>query len=386
MQYHILILDNELDMGGKEKLLFQYLERADRDRFRMSVCCLKRGGYYRDRIRSLGVPFYDGLLRHRYDALSFRALARILRAEKIQLIETFAHPNTALLSFLARRQGLVERVLISHHSTGSAFKQRVLPGYALPFLRRMDAHLAVAEAQRRYLVDVEGIPGERVHLIYNGVDAEQYRPAAPGECQAMRRELGVPGDALVLMAVGSLKPLKGFDALIRAATPVLRSRHDARLVLVGDGPQRDPLQALARGQGIADQVVFAGLRDDVHAVLRAADVLVLSSRTEVLPTVVLEAMATGLPVVATRVGGVPEIVEHERSAILASPDDESSLQAALERVVASPELRRTLGARGRAIVETRFRLERMCAEREALFAKLLDSSSGRQVASGGRLS
>jgi glycosyltransferase involved in cell wall biosynthesis len=250
----------------------------------------------------------------------------------------------------------------------------------------MDGHLAVAEAQRRYLVDVEGIPGDRVHLIYNGVDADQYRPAAPGECQAMRRELGVPGDALVLMAVGSLKPLKGFDAMIRAATPVLRSRQDARLVLVGDGPQRDQLHTLAHGQGIADQVVFTGLRDDVHAVLRAADVLVLSSRTEVLPTVVLEAMATGLPVVATRVGGVPEIVEHERNAIIVPPDDEASLQAALERVAASPELRRTLGARGRAIVETRFRLERMCAEREALFAKLLDSPSRRQVANGGRLS
>jgi glycosyltransferase involved in cell wall biosynthesis len=386
VQYHILILDTELDMGGKEKLLYQYLERADRDRFRFTVCCLKRGGYYKERIQALGIPFHDNLLRHRYDALAFRSLAKILRSERVHLVETFTHPHTVLFSYLARQQGLVDRVLISHHAIGSAFKKRVLSGYVLPLLRRADAHLAVADAQRRYLVDSEGVPEERVHLIYNGVDADQYRPALPGEREAIRRQLGVPDDALVLMAVGSLKPLKGFDALIRASAQLLRTRRDARLVFIGSGLQRVQLEALAAGLGIANQVVFAGLRDDVHAVLRAADVLVLSSRTEVLPTVVLEAMATGLPVVATRVGGVPEIVEPERSAILVPPDDEAALAAALERVTAAPDLRRALGSRGRAIVELRFRLERMCAERESLFSAILDSPSRRQVANGGPLS
>jgi glycosyltransferase involved in cell wall biosynthesis len=386
VQHRILILDTELEMGGKEKLLFQFMERYDRARFRVAVCCLRGGGYYKPRVQSLGIPFYDGLLRNRFDALSYRALARILRAERPQLIETFAHPNTVLLSFLARRQGLVERVLVSHHAVGSAHRRRVLPGYVLPVLRRMDGHLAVAEAQRRYLVDVEKMPPERVHLVYNGIDADQYRPAAPGEREAARRPLGIPDARLVLMAVGSLKALKGFDALIRAAAPVVRSGGGVRLVLVGDGPDRGLLEALSGECGIGDRVVFAGRRDDVHHVLRAADVLVLSSRTEALPTVVLEAMATGLPVVATRVGGVPEIVEPERSALVVAPGDEVALRGAIERVAESAELRRALGARGRAIVETRFRLDRMCREREALFEAMLSPAAPRSVAKGGSAS
>lgn len=380
MQHNILILDNELEMGGKEKLLFQFIERVDRSRFRIVVCCLKRGGFYKRPIEALGVPFYDGLLRHRYDALAFRALARIMRSEHIHMVETFAHPNTVLLSFLARQQGLAERVVVSHHAIGSAtHRARVIPPYTLPVLRRMDAHLAVGEAQRRYLVEVEKLPASRVHLIHNGVDAARYHPASAEEHDAARRLLGVQDAELVIMAVGSLKPLKGFDVLIRAAAPVLKTHPHARLVFVGDGSDRGLLAALAAEQGVAAQVVFAGLRDDVDVLLRAADMLALSSRTEALPTVILEAMATGLPVVATRVGGVPELVEADRNALLVPANDEAALRAALERLTDAPELRRTMGARGRAIVETRFRLERMCEEREALFERILGGSAANVV-------
>ncbi len=379
MQYHILILDTELEMGGKEKLLYQFLERFDRSRFRITVCCLNRGGYYADPIRALGIPFHDGLMRHRYDAMAFRSLARIMRAEKVHLVETFAHPNTVLFSFLARQQGLAGRVTISHHAIGSGFRRRVLPAYILPLLRRMDAHLAVAEAQRRYLVDVEGIPAERVHLVYNGIDADQYHPAEPGERESIRHEIGLPGSALVMMAVGSLKPLKGFDLLIRAAAPLLRGSH-ARLVIVGDGVDRESLGALAAAENVGDRVVFAGLRGDVDRVLRAAGVFVLSSRTEALPTVVLEAMATGLPVVATDVGGVAEIVDAERSALVVRPEDEGALRAALERVLQSADLRRAMGDRGRAVVEARFRLERMCREREAFFEEVLNAPAASGAA------
>ena len=371
--YRILILDTELDMGGKEKLLYQFMERVDRSRFEIVVCCLKRGGYYKKPIESLGIRVYDGLLRHRYDALAFRTLAKILRTEKIDMIETFAHPNTVLLSFMARQRGMVRRVVVSHHAVGSDMhKTHVFPGYTLPFLRRMDAHLAVAEAQRRYLVDVEKLPASRVHLIYNGVDAVTYHPASDAERSAARTLLGIADAGLVFMAVGSLKPLKAFDVLIRAATPVLRADARARLVLVGDGPDRAALATLAGDQGVGAQVVFAGLRNDVDIVLRAADVFVLSSRTEALPTVVLEAMASGLPVVATRVGGTPELVEPDQSALLVPPNDEPALGAALQRLASSAEMRRALGARGRAIVETRFRLERMCEARESFFERIMN--------------
>jgi glycosyltransferase involved in cell wall biosynthesis len=372
-------------MGGKEKLLYQFMERVDRTRFHIVVCCLKQGGYYKQPIEALGIRVYDGLLRHRYDAFAFRPLARILRTEQIDMIETFTHPNTVLLSFFARQRAMVRRVVVSHHAIGSeTHLPHVLPGFALPLLRRMDAHLAVAEAQRRYLVEVEKLPASRVHLIYNGVDASRYHPASAEERSAARTLLGLPDAGLVIMAVGSLKPLKAIDVLIRAAAPVLRAGPDCHLVLVGDGPDRDELVALATAEGIRERVVFAGLRNDVDVVLRAADVLALSSRTEALPTVVLEAMATGLPVVATQVGGVPELVDAGRNALLVPPNDVEALADAIKRLADSPDTRRTMGALSRTIVESRFRLERMCEEREAFFEKMMDSSPAR-VANGGRL-
>jgi glycosyltransferase involved in cell wall biosynthesis len=361
-------------MGGKEKLLYEFIARADRNRFRIAVCCLRPGGYFKEKIVALGVPFYDDLLRHRFDALAFRQLESVIRAEKTEIVETFAHPNTVILSFLARLRVLVERVVVSYHAVATDTRGGIVRPYLRPILRRMDGHIAVAEVQKRQLVEREGLPGENVRVIYNGVDTRAFRPAEGGERTSLRRALGLSETDVVLMAVGSLKPVKGIDVLLRSLVPVMRAHAPVMLVVVGDGPDRGALEALARELGIAERVRFAGLRADVDAWLRTADALVLSSRSEALPTVLLEAMATGLPVVATNVGGVGEIVEAERSGALVAAEDVDALGSALARVVADEPLRRTWGARGRAVVESRFRIETMCENRMAFFEALLSSS------------
>jgi len=370
----MLILDTELGMGGKEKLLYEYIARADRNRFRIAVCCLRPGGYFKEKLVAMGVPFYDDLLHHRFDALAFRELENVIRAEKSQIVETFAHPNTVIFAFLARMRALVERVVVSYHAMGTEAPGTIVRPYLHPLLRRMDGHIAVAEIQKRRLVDEVGLREETVRVIYNGVDTSVFRPASAADRTTARRALGLPEDAVVLMAVGSLKSIKGVDVLLRAAAPVMAREPRARLVLVGDGPDRVMLEALANELGIAVRVSFLGIRADVDTVLRAADALVLASRTEALPTVVLEAMATELPVIATRVGGVPEIVESDRSGLLVPAEDADALTRALERVVSDAALRVTLGRRGRAIVEARFRVETMCESRSAYFEELLARS------------
>lgn len=366
-------------MGGKEKLLYEFIARADRSRFRIAVCCLKPGGYFKQKIAALGIPFHDDLLRHRFDALAFRELERVIRSEKTEIVETFAHPNTVIFSFLARLRALVDRVVVSYHAVGTDARGPVVRPYLRPILRRMDAHIAVAEVQKRQLVEREGLPEENVRVIYNGVDTRAFRPPGAGERAAVRRTFGLSEADVVLMSVGSLKPVKGIDLLLRSVAPVMRTHAQAELVVVGDGPDRGALQLLARELDIADRVQFVGLRADVDALLRAADALVLSSRSEALPTVLLEAMATGLPIVATNVGGVPEIVNAERSGLLVAPEDAAALASALARVVADEALRRTMGTRGREIVESRFRIESMCEKRMALFEELLAGSHAHGV-------
>ena len=372
MAQRLLILDTELEMGGKERLLHEFIVRADRDRFRMAVCCLRPGGYFKEKIVAEGVPFYDNLLHHRYDALAFRELEKVLRRERTQIVETFAHPNTVIFAFLARLRSLVERVVVSYHAVSADPHGTAVKPLLRPILRRLDAHIAVAEVQKRQLVEVDGLRPESVRVIYNGVDTAVFRPAEPAERDSLRRSLRVPGDAIVLISVGSLKPIKGFDVLLDAFAPLAKREPRARLVVVGDGPDRTALEARARALQIDGQVTFLGLRDDVHALYRMADALVLASRTEALPTVILEAMASGLPVIATNVGGVPEMVEPDASGLLVAPENAAALSDALQRVVASNETRRRLGGRGRAIVQERFRIETMCEHRMNYFEELLE--------------
>jgi glycosyltransferase involved in cell wall biosynthesis len=371
VQYRILILENELGLGGTEKKLFEFLNRIDRSRFHVAVCCLKQAGYFKSKLQSIDVPVYEGLLGHRFDALAYRKLESILRAEQTQLIYTFSHPNTVIFAFLARMRGLVESWIVSYHATGHAEGGRLIPHYLLPFLRRADALVAVAEMQKDYLAGSEGLPRDRLRVIRNGVDAGVYRPGDREERASARAELGLGSDDLVVMAVASLKPLKRLDLLLRAAAPMLRARADARLVIVGDGPERGALDLLSRDLGIEERVTLVGMREDVERVMRAADLLVLSSRTEAFPNVILEGMATGLPVVTTDVGSVREMVEEGRNALIVERDNEAALRGAIERMAEDAEMRRAFGRRGRDIVDARFRIEDMCAARERLFEELL---------------
>ncbi len=380
MTRRLLILDTELEMGGKERLLHEFIARADRSRFHISVCCLRPGGYFKDKIVAMGVPFYDGLLHHRFDAMAFRELESVIRTERAEIVETFAHPNTVVFSFLARLRSLVERVVVSYHAMATDARGTVVKPYLRPLLRRLDAHIAVAEVQKRKLVEADGLREDSVRVIYNGVDTAIFRPAAPGEREFQRRALGISGDAMVMMAVGSLKPIKGVDVLLDAFAPLARREPRAHLAIVGEGPDRAALEARARELNVAAQVAFLGLRDDVHALYRIADALVLASRTEALPTVILEAMASGLPVVATHVGGVPEMVEPDRSGLLVAPENAAGLSQAMQSLIANEETRRRFGERGRAIVQERFRIETMCEHRMNYFEELLARPARQTVA------
>lgn len=209
-----------------------------------------------------------------------------------------------------------------------------------------------------------------VTQIYNGIDTARYRPGPEGE--AVRRELRLASDAFLIGVVGRLDPIKDHVTLFRAFSQLHAADADALLLVVGDGPERARLEAQA-GEG----VVFLGDRQDVPELLRALDVFVLPSRNEGISNTILEAMATGLPVVATRVGGNPELVEDGLTGALVPPGDAFALAAALERYQAQSEAARTHGEAGRARVLERFAVDRMVASYEDVWARVAASGGGR---------
>lgn len=368
-KYNLLLLDNELDMGGSENLLYEFVSRVDPDLFAVKVCCLKEGGYFKNRLIDLGVPFYDQLLKHKYDAFAFRKLARIIETESVDIIETYAHANTVLFSYLAKMLALVKRFVVSFHATGTVTGGNLVPAYLKPFLREADALLALAQEHKRYLVEQEGLSRFKIEVIHNGIDTATYFAGSPDA--QLRRELNVDAGDTLVTTVASLKPLKRIDLLLRAAQRVLQTNPKVVFLVVGDGPDRGELEVLAGTLGIGDRVRFAGIRDDVPALLRSSDLFVLSSKTEAFPLVVLEAMASGLPVVATDVGSVREMVEDGISAIIVPPEDPTALANAITKIAGDGKQARAFGDEGRRIVTERFKVETMCAKRQKLFTRLL---------------
>jgi sugar transferase (PEP-CTERM/EpsH1 system associated) len=228
----------------------------------------------------------------------------------------------------------------------------------------------------RWLLTTVRIPAAKVVAIHNGVDTSRF---AGREREAARQVLGLPARAVIVGTVGRLDPVKDHAGLL-AAFSALRAKHPAaQLVVVGEGPCRAPLEHRIRELGLTGAVHLLGLRRDVAMLLGGMDVFVLPSLAEGISNTVLEAMATGLPVVATRVGGNPELVENGISGLLVPAGSPSALAAALRSYVADPERRAAHGAAGRRRVLEHFSLEQMAQGYRGLYMALAREPAARRA-------
>jgi sugar transferase (PEP-CTERM/EpsH1 system associated) len=204
-----------------------------------------------------------------------------------------------------------------------------------------------------------------VTQIYNGIDTNKFRPAEKGEKGSLRRKLNLPEDTPIIGVVARLDPIKNHRSLFRAFETVRTVLPEACLLVVGDGPERKSLESQA-----GDGVIFLGNRSDVPEILRALDLFVLPSLNEGISNTILEAMATGTPVVATRVGGNPELVEDECTGILVKPGDFQSMASAILRYLEHADLRARHSEAGRQSVLKRFSIEAMVRSYEAIYRRL----------------
>jgi len=217
------------------------------------------------------------------------------------------------------------------------------------------------------------VPDWRIVNIANGIDFSQFAPREGGAEQARTRA------RRVITTVANLRPGKGHDVLLKAAARVVRRVPDVQFQIVGDGPRRQELEQQASALRITAQVSFLGHRHDVPAVLAQSDIFAFPSFMEASPNAVIEAMAAGLPIVATRVGGIPEVIEHEQSGLLVPPGDDRALAAGILRLIERPELAAQVGDAARATVEGRFSFDRMVDE----FQQLFDTELAARVAPEG---
>ncbi len=287
-----------------------------------------------------------------------------------------------LIGWLAARRAGVPVVAVAPGWPAATWKVRCYEALDRWVMRRMDAVVCVSEGQA-VKVRRAGVPPERAPIIRNAIHAEAFGPADPAVRESLLGLFAVRPSKLIA-AAGRLSPEKGFDVLIEAAARLAPERPDAGFILFGEGPLREELTKRIAEHGLQRRFILAGFRSDLERALPACDLAVSSSHTEGLPVVVLEEMAAGLPVVATAVGGTPEVVEDGVTGRLVPPGDPAALAERMAQLLAAPEQAQEMGRAGRRRVETCFTFAAQAEQYERLFRRLIAQSTVELAPAGSR--
>jgi glycosyltransferase involved in cell wall biosynthesis len=351
--------------GGAENVVVR-LARELRELGDEPIVATLRPGWMTERVRALGLPVWIAPQRPGFDFAWVLRFARELRRARVDVLHTheFAMNSFGSAAALFARIPAVSTIHGRHWVA-----DRPRRAFAYRMLRRLGVPIvAVSEDLAGFLEQGLKIPRERLELIHNGIPLPPE--TAPAEraarSAAARSALGIPADRSLVVAVGNLYPVKDHASLLRA----LAQLPGARVAIAGRGDQEKALRGLAAVLGVSDRVHLLGLRDDVDTVLAAADVFAQPSLSEGLPLAVLEAMAHGLPVVATRVGGIPEAVIDGQTGFLVAPGDPAALAAALARALETGDRGNSFGSAGRARAEAEFSVERMAQRYRQRYAEL----------------
>jgi len=359
-----------LDYGGLENGVVNLVNRMPAERYRQAVVCLAGfGREFRNRIRRDDVEVVSIDKQPGKDPAAYVRMWRTLRRLRPTIVHT-RNLGTVDMQWVAVAAGVPRRVH-GEHGWEASDPQGLNP-------RSLRIRRACRPAVHRYvpmsrdladwLQSAVRVPGSRIRQAYSGVDTGRFRPATTSEIAA--RAAGI----VRIGTVGRLDPVKNHAALLKSVRAILDRRSELgtvlRVTIVGDGPQRAALESTTRELGLQGQVEFTGTRDDTADLMRTFDVFVLASMNEGISNTILEAMATGLPVLAARVGGNPELVVPDVTGLLYDPADGEGLTAGLTRYVDEPALRHAHGRVGRERVLASFSLESMIQRYIAIYDEL----------------
>ncbi len=361
--------------GGAQEHVFNLISRIDRTRYDVSVCSLTDGSAIR-RFERAGIEVC--VINAADDADAIASVAAHLAATRADVIHNHMYHAEVIGTQAALR--LAELGMPRPYIVGTVHSSRVRSAEDVALLReltpRMD-HLIAVSTSIVTKIDDEGRHGAPVSLIYNGVDLARYDQLVP--CCTLREEYGLPPEGPIVGVVARIEPEKGHPTLLNAWPGVLSRFPDATLLVVGEGSRLGALRDQVDDLGIAESVIFTGRREDVPEVTKSLDVAVLPSYREAQGLSILEAMALSRPVVASNVGGIPEMIDDGRTGLLVPPHDAEALSDAIVRLLTDHQLADTLGRAGHDMVHDRFCVELMVRAVEGIYD---ESVLGRHALAG----
>ena len=353
--------------GGAQEHVFNLVSRIDRSRYDVSVCSLTGGSAIR-RFEKAGLPVC--VIEAADDADAVESVAAHLAAIDADVVHNHMYHAEVIGTQAALR--IAETGRPRPFVVGTVHSSRIRSDEDMALLRqltpRMDHLIAVSTSIVRK-IDDEGRHGAPVSLIYNGIDLARYDQMVP--CCTLREEYGLPPEGPLVGVVARLEQEKGHPTLIDAWPTVLASFPAATLLIIGEGSRLDALTTQVRDLGLERSVIFTGRRDDVPEVTKSLDVAVLPSYREAQGLTILEAMALSRPVVASNVGGIPEMIEDGRTGLLVRPHDPTALADAILRLLRDHPLADTLARAGHDMVHDRFCVELMVRAVESIYDEAL---------------
>jgi glycosyltransferase involved in cell wall biosynthesis len=366
----ILHVVEDLRIGGLERVIQSIVLGLDRGKYNVEVWCLAGGGEIADEISEQGIPVKVLGMKSYYNPRRILDLAFLLQEAEIDLIHShgyFASTFARLAGLKAGRAAMVRHM----HTTDHRFSPRNMRIEALLSLYT-DQVICVSRAVKTFAVEALGIPEIRTCVIYNTAFAKGNGSQGVVGLEARRAALGIQADDFVILALASLKRNKGHEVLLHALLQLRQQHPGIKCLFVGGGPLRGELEAEAQRPGLAGHVVFTGLQSDVTPYLEMAHTLVLPTLyREGLSVALIEGALAGLPLVGSRLGGIPEVIEHQENGFLVRPGDGGNLAAAIGQLIANPDLRGRMGRASREIYKTRFSQGIILRKIEDLYDRLL---------------
>jgi L-malate glycosyltransferase len=368
----VLLVGDTLSVGGTEGQFVEIACRLPRARWDVRAACLRAEGPLRARLERAGVHPWScgaGSLWTPRAAAALARLARHLRRERIGLVHTFDFYSNIMGVLAARAAGVP--VVASQRNLGTRHRTPARRAISRLVLRLAHRVVVNSPAVAAWLESERLAPAHKIDVIVNGVDVTRFRRRTTRDAAVL--EQNGETERVVIGTVSNLRPEKGLLHLVTAAA-FIRERYDTRVSIWGEGPMRPELTAAVRDLGLDEVVVLRGRTEQPERALAELDVFVQPSFTEATSNVLLEAMAMGLPVVATEVGGTPAIIEHEVTGLLVPAGDSAAIAKAVIRLAETPELAHRLGSAARARVRSRFGMGRMVTELEDVYVRAMEGA------------
>ena len=359
----------ELGKGGAEYQLIELLRGLDRGTYEPHVVSLSEGGFWADEVRRLEVPLTTLASRGHFDLARVRALRTVLRTLAPAVLHTILWSANSYGRLAAVGLG-VPRVVTAERNVVARPRWQQVVERVLD--RVTDLYLVNAGAVADELVR-HGLPREKIRVVHNGVDLSRF-PAFDVDRAAARAALGVPVERRLVAQIGRLAPQKDYPTFLAVAAVLARRFPDVDFLVAGEGPDGDALRRVALDRGLGERVRWLGVRNDVPRILAAVDVMLLTSRYEGLPNVVIEAMAAGAAVVATDVGGCRELVSPAQHGLLVTPGDVDGIAAAAAGLLEDEARRVVLARAARRRVEAEFSVGAMVRRTCALYEPITVST------------